>query len=93
MGGPIRINPQELQAIARSCSNSSQQMTQEATNLKQQIDRLHEALQGIPSLALADNFQELNGVLGRLSDELAKSDAYLRNVVNKVNDFVASLGH
>jgi WXG100 family type VII secretion target len=92
MSGPIRIDPAEIRAIAANCRTSSETMTSEAGNLRTQVDRLHEALQGIPSLAMADHFQELNGVLNRLSQSLDQSNSYLTDVVNRVDDFVRSLG-
>src|SRR5574340_372340 len=73
MSGPIRIDPAELQSIASSCRTSSENMSGEAAKLRAQIDRLHDALQGVPSLAMADHFQELNGVLTRLSRGLDTS--------------------
>lgn len=88
----IQISPEELQNIASSCRTSSENMTGEAANIRGQIERLHEALQGIPHLALADHFNDLNRIFSQVSDELEQCNSYLNDVVNKVENFVQSLG-
>ena len=90
--GPIHINPQDLQTIATSCRNSGENMTTEATNIRAQIERLHDALQGVPHLGLADHFNDLNRIFSQVSDEIEQCNTYLNDVVAKVNDFVTSLG-
>jgi WXG100 family type VII secretion target len=90
--GPIRIDPDQLRSIAQSCQASSENMTSEASNMRSQIARLHEALQGVPHLAMVDHFDQLNRLLANLSSELDQSNAYLRDIVAKLDNFVASLG-
>lgn len=88
----IRIETEDLRTIAASCQTSSENMTTEATNIRNQIANLHQALQGIPQLALADHFDQLNRIFSQVSDALAESNTYLNDVVAKVENFVASLG-
>ncbi|MGH2485043.1 MAG: WXG100 family type VII secretion target, partial [Ktedonobacterales bacterium] len=88
----IRIETEDLRTIAASCQTSSENMTTEATNIRTQIANLHQALQGVPQLALADHFDQLNRIFSQVSDALAESNTYLNDVVAKVESFVASLG-
>ena len=89
--GPIRVDPDRIQSIAQSCKTSSQLMTEESQRMQSQIASLYDALQGIPNLAIADDFQQLNSTLRQLSSALDQGNTYLTDLVNKVTQFVAAL--
>lgn len=87
----IRLDPEEIQGIARACQSSGQVMSEHAQQMQSRITQLTEALEGIPNLAIADDFQHLNSTLKQLSSALDQSNSYLNGVVAKINEFVASL--
>lgn len=89
---PIIVDRERLEAIASACTTSSNTMQQEATNMRKQMDEFREALSGISNLALADRFNEWNSLFNKMSQALEESNAYLKNVINSVDDFVARLG-
>ena len=89
---PISIDVQQLTQIAATCQASSNTIQEEAARMQQQMQQLREALSGIPSLSLADRFDEWNRLFADMSNKLEESNHYLNNVVSTVDQFVASLG-
>jgi uncharacterized protein YukE len=90
--GAININPEEISSIASACRTSGETISGEAAKMRSQVANLRTALQGIPRIAVAEDLENLDGLLSRVSEALRQSDVYLRDVVNKVDAFVASLG-
>lgn len=88
---PISFDPEELKRIAGNCQASSGRLDEEATTMRTQLGQLEEAIQGIPQLAMADRFQELNQSLAQLSRTLEESNAYINNIAARVDKFVIEL--
>ena len=82
------FNLQEVQRIATYCRNKGEQMTQEAQDMKNQIQRLHEAIQGIPHIALEDHFGEMTHNFTQLSDSMEHSNAYLAQLLTRVQELM-----
>lgn len=92
MGAPFSFNPQQILDTAAACRSSRETISGEAAKMRTQVANLREALKGVPRIAAADDLENLDGLLTRVTDALSQSDSYLKDVVNKVNAFVASLG-
>ena len=89
---PITIDRDNIQAIASRCMTSSNNIQSEAATMQAQMVALHDALAGIPNLALADRFTEWQQLFSRMSTALDESNRYLNGVIQTVDTFVASLG-
>lgn len=87
------INPEQIQQIAATCQRSSDTIQNEAATMRAQMAQLQEALAGFPHLAMADRFQEWNSLFNQLSQALGESNGYLNQIVQTVDQFVASLAH
>ena len=83
---------ERIRTIASTCRASGEQINTEASTLRTQIANLHEAMQGVPNIGVAEDFDGLNRLLTQVSDALSQSDSFLQQVVNKVEEFVTSLG-
>ncbi len=90
--GAISINPEQIEAAASAFRASGRTIDGEASKMRANVANLREALRGIPRIAVAEDLEHLDALLARVSESLAQSDTYLKDVVNKVNEFVASLG-
>ena len=89
---PFTIDRDAIESIAGKCQTSGNNIQTEAANMKTQMEALRNALQGIPNLAMADRFNEWNALFTKMSQSLEESNAYLRQVVQTVDNFVRSLG-
>lgn len=90
--GRVSFDLEQIQTIATACQNSGERISDEARVMQSQIQSLYEALQGVPHIGVADDFQHLNTLLSQVSDELAQSNQYLTRVIGKIQEFVTSLG-
>ena len=91
MMNPIHVDPELLQQVSSACQASSGRLNEEAANMRSQLAQLQEALQGVPRIAMADRFQQLNSTLAQLSTTLEESDSYIRGIVARVEQFVIEL--
>lgn len=92
MNQRISVDLGQVTQIAAACRGSSATMRTEANKMRTQIANMHQALQGFPRLAMADHFEELTRLLTQVSDAMTQSDAYLKDVVAKVENFINSMG-
>ena len=91
MSGPVSFDPQRLMQIASACQSSSGRLTDEAANMKTQLAELQDAVRGIPQIAQADRFDQLNRMLSQLSQALDESNSYVRSIATRVETFVSDL--
>lgn len=89
----IVIDREQILAAANATRESGNMIESEAGKMRRNVANLREALKGIPRLAVADDLEHLDQLLAQVSESLAQSDNYLKDVVNKVDAFVASLGN
>lgn len=87
----ISLDPEELKRIASACQSSSGRLDEEAGTMRSQLTQLEEAIRGIPQLAMADRFQELNQALAQLSQTLEESNSYITSIAARVEKFVIEL--
>lgn len=92
MSAPIRIDRDQIAAIASKCQTSGTTIQEQAHLMKQYMDELQTALAGIPRLSMSDRFAEWNSQFASLSNSLEESNKYLNGVVQTVDNFVAQLG-
>lgn len=91
MSGPVSFDPERLREIASACQSSSGRLTVEADHMKSQLAALEEAVRGIPQIAQADRFDQLNRMLTQLSEALEESNTYVNSIATRVENFVIDL--
>jgi hypothetical protein len=82
------IRTDDLERIATACKTSSETLDTEAGALRRHVSELQEALQGIPNIAQADRFEELNRKLAEISEALQESNGFITRIVNEAEQFI-----
>ncbi|HEX8733422.1 MAG TPA: hypothetical protein VF725_15340 [Ktedonobacterales bacterium] len=87
----ISFNLPLILEIEGACRGSSETLDTEAKHLNTQLGKLEEAIRGVPNLAMAEKFEEVQQLLTRLSTSMEEAQTYLTRVRMQAEDFAEKL--